>query len=68
MDWAKFFSMLLGDRAIGSGHKLEHRKFHLNMGKNFFTVRVTALEQNAQGGHGASFSEDIKDLLGCFPV
>ncbi|KFQ89507.1 hypothetical protein N337_05348, partial [Phoenicopterus ruber ruber] len=24
-----------------NGHKLEHRKFHLNRRKNFFTVRVT---------------------------
>ncbi|KFQ88869.1 hypothetical protein N337_03015, partial [Phoenicopterus ruber ruber] len=24
-----------------NGHKLEHRKFRLNMRKNFFTVRVT---------------------------
>ncbi|KFQ23985.1 hypothetical protein N331_04122, partial [Merops nubicus] len=23
-----------------NAHKLEHRKFHLNMRKNFFTVRV----------------------------
>ncbi|KFV82468.1 hypothetical protein N308_08155, partial [Struthio camelus australis] len=24
-----------------NGHKLNHRKFHLNTKKNFFTVRVT---------------------------
>ncbi|KFV82337.1 hypothetical protein N308_08553, partial [Struthio camelus australis] len=24
-----------------NGHKLQHRKFRLNMRKNFFTVRVT---------------------------
>ncbi|KFV77929.1 hypothetical protein N308_11540, partial [Struthio camelus australis] len=24
-----------------NGHKLNHRQFHLNLRKNFFTVRVT---------------------------
>jgi len=35
------FSVVPSDRRMGNGHKLKHRKFCLNMRKNFFPLRVT---------------------------
>ena len=39
MSESRLFSVVCSDRS--SGLKLEHRNFHTNMWKNFFTVRVT---------------------------
>jgi len=67
-DRAKLFSVVSSDRTRGNRQKLEHRKFHLSMIKDFFTEDDRALEQTAQKDYEVSFSGDIQDTSGCLPV
>ena len=68
MDEARLFSVVCSDRTRSNGLKLEHRKFHTNMWKKFFMVRVTETWNRLPRGCGGSFYRDVQDLSGCLPV
>ena len=68
IDEAWLFLVLCSYRTRSNGLKLEHRKFHTNMWKKFFMVRVTETWNRLPRGCGGSFYRDVQDLSGCLPV
>ena len=69
MDEAGFFSVLCSYRTRSNGLKLEHRKLHANMQKNFFMVRVMEhWNRLPREVVQSPFYRDIQDLPGCLPV
>jgi len=64
-DGARLFSVVPRDTIRGNGHKLKHRNIHVNMRKNFFTLRVMEhWNRLPREVCGFSFSGDIQDTPG----
>lgn len=62
MDGAKLFLVVYSSRTRGNRRKPQHRKFHTNMQKNFFTVwGDRTLEHAAHRQCGVFFSKDIQN-------
>lgn len=67
VDGARLFSVVSSNKTMNNGHKLEHRKFYMNLRKNFFTLRVTE-HWHVLPREAGFFSGDLQDLSGCFLV
>ena len=62
MDEARLFSVVCSDRIRSNGLNSGNRKFHTNMHKDFFVVRVMEHWNSLPRVCGVSFYGDIQDL------
>ena len=62
-----FFLLVPSDRTRGSGHKLKHRRFLLNIRKHFLTMRVTEHWHWLPKEMVVSLLGGIQKLTGCGP-
>ncbi|KAJ7416038.1 hypothetical protein WISP_74589 [Willisornis vidua] len=70
-DDARLFLVVCNDRTRSTGHKLKHKKFHLNRRKNFFRELLyiegdRALEQAGQGVFESLSLETFKSHFDMF--
>lgn len=68
MSGAGLFSVMPTDVKMGNGYKLEHRMFHMNMRKKFFTLRVSEYWNKLHREAVDVSSGDIQNLPECFPL
>ena len=69
MDETRIISVVCSDRTRSNGLKLDHRKFHTNIWRNFFMVRVMEhWNRLPREVVQSPFYRDIQDLPRCLPV